>query len=135
MDRYALSAADIIAARHLAPDCPVASFTQFRDLDYILLTEGNNLYDRALQLFQQADITPRIKLQLSQQVTAYHLALAEFGATFVSDRMIRTENIPLKFYKIDEAISNRQFYILLPHNSYTSNATREFIELLLADQE
>ncbi len=128
---YALSAADIVSKKHLHSDCPTAPFSYFHNLDYILLSEGNNLHDRAFQLFKAAGFSPRIKLQLSQLVTAYHLAIAEFGATFISDRIIRTADAPLKFYKIAPQIADRLFYILLPHNSYVSKATRAFIQFLL----
>lgn len=128
---YTLSAADIMAGKHLNADCPVADFQMFRNLDYILLTEGNNLHDRAFQLFRQAGFSPRIKLQLSQQVTAYHLAIAEFGSTFVSDRIVQSAEVPLNFYKLDEAIGKRLFYIFLPHQSYVSNASKKLINFLL----
>lgn len=132
LGEYALSASDVMDSLHYSDDCPVAPFSSFRELDYILLTEGNNLHDRAFQLFEQAGFSPHIKLLLSQQVTAYHLAMSAYGATFVSDRMVRSHLVPLKFYKIDPKISDRLFYILLPNQSYTPKAVEKLIQLLLA---
>lgn len=131
VSKLALTADDIICGRHLQPDCASVSLNTFCDLEYILLTPGNNLYDRAVQLFKNAGFEPKIKLQLSQLVTAYHLASENFAATFVSDRMIRNSEVPLVFYKIDPALSDRLFYILLPNRIYTSHAVKRFIQYLL----
>ena len=127
----ALTAQDIIDGRHLDPTCPSAPLSLFRDLEFILLTPGNNLHDRAIQIFQEAGFKPNIKLRLSQLATAYHLAADGFGATLVSDRMIHTPNVPLRFYQLNSQLADRMFYVLLPNRNYTSFAVKRFIQYLL----
>jgi DNA-binding transcriptional LysR family regulator len=61
-------------------------------------------------------------------VTAYHLAAAGIGATFVSDLLIRDSDQELNYYKIDSNLVTRQFYALLPKRKYVSVAARRFIE-------
>lgn len=124
----ALSAAQVVQGRHLEHDCPRAPLHWFAQLDFILLSQGNNLHERCSQMFTEADIRPRIKMVLNQLVTAFHLAEAAMGATFVSDRMISAHNNRLLYYPLQSDIANRLFYILLPQNSYVPSAVRRFIE-------
>lgn len=122
---------DIIIGEHLKPECPTVNLRSFQELDYVLLSEGNNLHDRAHRMFEEADLEPVIKLTLSQLVTAYHLAAANIAATFTSDRMVRDPSIPLCFYKIDSEQTTRVFYALLSNRTYTPQAVKVFIQHLL----
>lgn len=128
---YILSAEDILNKRHLDDDCPALPLSEFRDLEYLLLNEGNNLYDRSIQMFQDAGFAPKIKMTISQLVTAYHLAANDFAATFISDRLVRDSSAPLAFYKIQSGLIKRDFYILLPDRAYTSIAVNTFIQYFL----
>ena len=123
-----LSAEDVLSGKHLSPDCPVVPLSRFQNLEFILLSPGNNLHERSAQLFLEAGFTPRVKLQLSQLVTAYHLSAAALGATFVSDRLVRPQDTELRFYALDSAHTTRDFYMLLPIRHYTSLAVRAFID-------
>ena len=124
----ALSADDVLAGRHLEPDCPAISAEAMSELEYVLLSEGNNLHDRALQIFAEAGITPRIKLEISQLATSYHLARANLGAAFVSDRMISGNEERLRFYRVDSPAAEREFYAVMPGREYTSKAVRAFVD-------
>ena len=129
----ALTPQDVLENKHLEPSCPLVPLEQFRDLEYILLTPGNILYDRAQSFFAEAGFEPVVKLQLSQLATAYHLASSEFAATFISDRMIQSRDVPLLFYKINSGLAKRLFYILLPNRNYTSHAVKRFIQYFLVN--
>ena len=126
--KAALSAKDIIKRTHLKKACPTVDLIQFKEVDFLLLTAGNNLHDRGRQLFQEANFEPKIKMEVSQLATAYHLAEHAMAATFVSDRLVTTEGDNLCYYKLDSALAERLFYILLPKRKYTSFATRAFIQ-------
>lgn len=123
----ALTADEIAAGKHLFDDCPVVDLTHFRDLEFLLLTEGNNLHDRGLQLFEEAGFAPKIKMEVSQLVTAYHLAEHALAATFVSDRLVSSDGGRLYYYKLDSQLTKRLFYILLPQRKYTSFAVQAFV--------
>ncbi|MBQ7544804.1 MAG: LysR family transcriptional regulator [Synergistaceae bacterium] len=123
----ALSAEDVIEGKHLQADCPAIPAEAMNGLEYVILSEGNNLHDRALTIFQEAGITPRIKLEIAQLATSYHLAGANFGAAFISDRMIQRGDDGLRFYRIDSDVTERAFYGVLPRREYTSKAVRAFI--------
>ena len=128
LSEFVLTSADIEKGRHLSDTCPSVSLTFFRDVDFILLSPGNNLHDRSLKMFESAGFTPSVKLQLSQLVTAYHLTEHFPAATFVSDRLVRNSHASLCYYKLDYEHAQRTFYILLPKRNYTSIAVRTFIQ-------
>lgn len=128
----ALSAGDIQAERHLSPACPKVSLERFRESEFILLKKGNNLYERSARMFESAGFTPKVKLALSQLVTAYRFAENGVGATFVCDRIVRAEpSQTLTFYSIDSPEVDRLFYTLLPQRNYTAHAVKAFIKYAL----
>lgn len=129
----ALTPSDIIKKKHLEQSCPIVPLENFQELEYILLSPGNNLHDRSLKFFQEAGFEPKIKLQLSQLATAYHLAADDFAATFISDRMILNTEVPLLFYKLKSDLAKRLFYMLLPNRNYTSFAVKRFIQYFLVN--
>jgi len=127
-----MSAGDIRAGRHLSPSYPKVPLERFRELEFILLQKGNNLYDRSAHMFESAGFTPKVKLALSQLVTAYRFADSGMGATFVSDRIVRaTPSQNLTFYSINSPEVDRLFYTLLPQRNYTAHAVKAFIEYAL----
>lgn len=123
-----LSAEDIMKGAHLDQACPMVDLIRFDELEFLLLTAGNNLHDRGLQLFQEAGFEPKVKMEVSQLVTAYHLAEHALAATFVSDRLVTADSRQLCYYKLDSKLTERLFYILLPERKYTSAAVRAFIQ-------
>lgn len=129
----ALTTQDILTQKHLAVECPAISLSDFQDLDFILLNEGNNLYDRSIEMFREAGFHPKIRITLAQLVTAYHLAESGYAATLISDRLIRTPTDNLVFYKINSAQTQRLFYILLPNRRYTTHAAKMFIHFFLTN--
>ena len=125
-----LSAADIINKKHLAPEYPAVSVSSFKNIDFILLEEGNNLYDRSMKIFENAGFSPSVKIHLSQLVTAHHLAESGYAATFISDRLIKHEDSNLNYFKLEDKESLRTFYILSHPDRYISNAVSAFIDYI-----
>ena len=130
-----LCAGQVKGGRHLEADCPSVPLAQVKGLPFILLTKGNNLYERSVRMFEEAGFEPSTKMKLSQLVTACHLADAGIGATFVSDRLPLSTMRGLNYYKIDSSLTTRQFYILfyilLPKRKYVSAAVRKFIDFFI----
>lgn len=125
----ALTAQDIQKGRHLEDVCPSVQLSYFRNVDFILLTQGNNLYERSLSMLQAAGVEPQVKMQVEQLVTAYHLVERFPAAAFVSSRLVTQTATPLRFYKLAYSQAVRHFAVLLPRRDYTSLAVRTFIKL------
>ena len=123
----ALTSEDIAAGKHLSQACPTVNLARFKELEFLLLTGGNNLHERGLQLFEEAGFAPKIKMEVSQLVTAYRLAEHALAATFVSDRLVAADGGRLCYYKLDSKLTQRLFYILLPERKYTSFAVQAFV--------
>lgn len=130
LQKFRLTAEDVMRGRHLETDCPCVSLKEFENEEFILLKEGNNLYERSLKLFHEAGIEPRVKLKISQLVTAFHLVDQGFAAAFISDRLIQHKNLHLCCYKLDDPTIFRRFYILLNNQRYVSNSVRAFIHYM-----
>lgn len=116
------------AGRHRQPDCPRLPLAALAEPGMILLRKGNNLYERAWEMFEAAGITPRVKMDLNQLVTAYHLAEAGMAATLVSGRIVKPGSDTLRYYPLDTPLATRIFYILLPQNAYVPVAVRRFVD-------
>ncbi len=123
-----LTVRDVVEDRHLAPECPAVDLSAFSEMEYILLKKGNNLFDRANSMIREAGFEPKIKMNLSQIVTAYKMAAADIAATFVSDRLIKgVGDDSLVYYRLNSKHTTRIFYILSPRTEYTSNAVKQFV--------
>lgn len=128
LGEFALTAQEVQEKKHLHKDCPAVNLREFAELEFILLNKGNNLHERAWSMFREVDMAPKIRMTLSQMVTAYRLAAAGMGATFASDRLVCAENTNLCFYKIESRYAMRSFSLLLPRREYTSRAVRGLVD-------
>lgn len=126
----ALTAEDVLRQKHLKDSCPQVELCTFAELEFILLRKGNNLHDRAWDMFREAGFEPKIKLTLSQLVTACRLAAANMAATFVSDHMIGPMDNSLCYYKLHSEHTTRMFYILLPNKDYVPVAVKKMMEYI-----
>lgn len=128
----ALTAGQVMAGAQRRPDCPKLPLRALAEPELILLRKGNNLYERAWEMFDAAGITPKVKLDLNQLVTAYHLAEAGMAATFVSGRIVKAPSDKLRFYALDSPLATRLFYILLPRHAYIPAAVRRLVDHILS---
>ena len=128
---YALTAQQVVGGVHRDPERPRIGVEAFADLPIILLRSGNNLHDRCWQMFREAHVEPTVKLELSQLVTAFHLAEAGMAATFVSDRIVKAGHDALLYYPLASEVAVRQFSILLPRDAYVPIAVRRLVEHIL----
>lgn len=125
----ALTTNDILSRHHLDSDCPSVTMKPFSDTPFILLSPGNNLYSRSMSFFQDAGVHPPLAMQVSQLVTACHLAQSGIGAAFISDWMVTGKHPEMIYYKIESPLATRVFDIVTPDKNYLSNAQRAFIQL------
>lgn len=129
---YALTAGQIKAGCHLKTDVPAVSITVFRDDPFLLLREWNDTRERAMHICKVNQFTPKIRLELDQQITAYNLACHGMGIAFVGDSLIQNlpESEQVFFYKIDNQDSSRQIQLYYKRNRYLSKACAAFLAIL-----
>lgn len=130
ISRNGLSTAQIRENIFLKNNCPYISLSSFSDLPFLILTESNNLRERALSICSTAGFTPYVRFYVEQLETAYHLAGEGLGITFVTDQMIKKnpkEN--LTYYKLQSPEAIRHFQAVTRKKGYMSHIMRKFIEL------
>lgn len=122
----AMTSKDILQGRHRSGDTKAVDLKGFAGIPFIFLKPGNNLFARSTAFFEEAGTKPNIILHVNQLVTAWHLACAGLGATFVSDALIKTETEDVCFYSIPSASSVRHFDMIMSERHYVSQAMKEF---------
>ena len=121
----------VVQGAHLLPEYPCVPLAEFADESFLILTPGNNLNERALQLCRAAGFEPRVRLELEQLVTAYRLARHGLGVTFATALLVKeSPDADMLYYKIDSPLATRSFHAILRKNGYISNAIRAFIDVL-----
>ena len=130
--RYRLTARDLCSGE--APHAPLALF---RDTPFLMLKEGNDTRERAERLCAQAGFSPKIRLQLDQQLAAYTLAGYGLGAAFISDTLALSAppDERLYFYRIDNPDVERSISLFYKRTRVLSAPMRAFLSLLPSDGE
>lgn len=130
--RYRLTARDLCSGE--APHAPLALF---RDTPFLMLKEGNDTRERAERLCAQAGFSPKIRLQLDQQLAAYTLAGYGLGAAFISDTLALSAPPAerLYFYRIDNPDVERSISLFYKRTRVLSAPMRAFLSLLPSDGE
>ena len=127
--RFRLSAADL-----LREETPRAPLSLFQDTPFLMLKEGNDTRERAEHLCARAGFSPKIRLQLDQQLAAYTLAGYGLGAAFISDKLAVSAppDERLYFYRIDSPDVERSISLFYKRTRVFSAPMRAFLDLLPA---
>lgn len=133
LSKFALSKEMIVNDFHLSDNCPCVPIEEFKDTPFLLLTQKNNLYHRAISICNNAGFTPIIKMHLDQLVTAFNLSCAGLGATFVSALLVKNNlnSNNMVYYKISSPLTTRHFNVITKKDKYVSNAVRKFIDIIV----
>lgn len=109
-----------------------------KDCPFLLINKANRVRTIADEMFQEAQITPRIILETENIETVLALAAKGMGITFypkmfiaghgeISDRFKRSEG--LNFYSLNYSRSHGVLGIGYHKGHYLSQATKEFIQI------
>lgn len=104
---------------------------KFRDEPFIMLKPENDTGKRAVNIFQEHGLAPRIIFELDQQMTSYNITCSGMGISFISDTLITRapshENVV--YYKLPGENSHRSIYFYWKRGRYFSRAMKEFLEI------
>jgi len=110
----------------LPPDC-------WSQIPLLMLTPGNNLHTRTLEIYKQNHATPNIILEMQQLVTAYNLAISGLGATLTTEFIIKKNAEPHGiYYKLDSPLVYRDFSFIMNKRGYISKAAQKFMDMTKA---
>ncbi|MDF2512779.1 MAG: putative LysR family transcriptional regulator [Herbinix sp.] len=126
---YILTRQDVISNLHEALRS-IPSLEDLKSIPFLLLREGNNLYDRSKMLFEVEGISPPITMSLDQLTTAHYLCKSGMGATFTTGQLIKQidDHENLVYLKVDHPLMTRNFKIVVNKNRYRSNIMNAFIK-------
>jgi DNA-binding transcriptional LysR family regulator len=130
--KAAMTCADIQANRHWNDDQPCVDLKDFGDTPFILLESKYNLRKRTDAFFEECSAVPNICMEITQIVTAFALAAAGIGATFVPDRAITKEHPELAFYKLSSPQTVRDMHIVINSKHYISKAANRFVDMFVS---
>jgi len=115
----------IVPAAHV----PAVDVSLFQNEKFILLKNGNDMYDRAVAIFEESNMNPDVAFEVDQLNMAYALTESGVGVSFVTDTLFKyrkhTEDVIL--YQPDTRYARRTLYVAHKKNRYCTKAMSEFI--------
>lgn len=133
---FALSFDDVRAGFYKTKDFPGLCLKPFKDEQFLLLRQGNDLHRRSLKMLKNAGFTPKVFMYLDQMLTSYYIAKNGKGITFIRANMLDyvEHTDQLCFYKIKDRSALRNIMLNYPKNRELAQPAREFIEYLLENR-
>ncbi len=127
---FQIRPADIFNDRIAPERIPPVPMEAFRDETFVMLKDRNDMYYRAIKIFEKAGIDPPISFSVDQLNISFSLAVSGMGLCFATDTLFRfggfRDNVIL--YNIAPEVSHRTLYIARKKNKYCSRAMTKFIE-------
>lgn len=102
------------------------------NVPFLFLKEGNDTRARADRLCTINGFHPKIRLQLDQQIAAYHLAAYGLGAAFISDTLAKRAPVDdrLVFFRLGEEEARRSIYVTHKKNRFLSAPMSAFLRMI-----
>ncbi|WP_434310134.1 LysR family transcriptional regulator [Hominifimenecus sp. rT4P-3] len=129
---YRLSFQDIREGRHLTDCHPRLSVKVFANEPFLIMKQGNDMYNRSLSICRNAGFTPKIRMYLDQLMTSYHLACDGKGIAFIRDSIPQhvSATDQVFFYKIDDQLAKRQISLSYQKAASLSGAAQTFLDYI-----
>lgn len=108
-------------------------FNLLKDCTFITLHSDQDIGLKMDALFKKHNFTPKHTITSSQTLTTLGLTLSGAGISLISESTLNNYELKKKpcTYLIDPEICSRSMYVAYPKNQYVSNATQEFIKVIL----
>ena len=122
--------ADDLYGLRVAAEAPKVSIAEFADAPFLLLKKGNDMHERALEIFRRARVAPKVIMTLDQLMTSYHMAAAGIGAAFVRAELMKYGDGGLCYYRLDDEHTVRKINLICKKSRKLPGVVEEFIEYL-----
>ncbi len=132
LEKYRLTFEEVGSGQYLAPQYPPVSLREFEKESFLLLKQGNDMYERSLKMFKKAGFAPTVGMYLDQLLTAYYIACSGKGIAFVRAGITNYLEVTHKlvFYKIDDENSRRNIMLYYKNSQPLSKVGQDFIRFL-----
>lgn len=122
--------ADDLYGLRVAAEAPKVSIAEFADAPFLLLKKGNDMHERALEIFRRARVAPKVIMTLDQLMTSYHMAAAGIGAAFVRAELMKYGDGGLCYYRLDDEHTVRKINLICKKSRKLPGVVEAFIEYL-----
>ena len=136
LQEFQISLTDIKTRKFLDQDIPSVPLETFAKEPFILMKPDNDTRKRAMKICRSFGFTPRIVLELDQQMTSYNVTSSGLGISFLGDTLVSMvpENSRVVYYKLPLDISERGLYFNWKSGRYMSRAMEEFLKLACGEE-
>lgn len=134
---YQISPTMIKEGKYLEDSVKEIDLKVFRDQPFILQKKENDTRLRTNQICQMQKFTPRILLEVDQQMTAYNIANSGMGISFVSDTLAQKvfRHSEIVYYRLNKESSTREVHFYWKKGRYLSRAMEEFLKIVGKEEE
>ena len=130
LSEYQLGADDIKNASRLRDGCPRISVGEFKDMPFLLLKQGNDMYSRAIKICKQEGFAPNTFVTLAQLLTSYHMVAAGMGVAFIRAGLMSYVHGDVCFYALDSQDTVRNINLVCKKNRTLPDTVQKFLSYL-----
>lgn len=133
LEAFQLCWEDIVSGECWSDAVPSVPLQTFSAQPYLFLKEGNDMYERAHHMCQNAGFSPKIVMYLDQLLTSYYIAREGHGVCFIRAEMLSylKKTDKLVFYKLDDPLTLRNVYLYSQNRNRNSPLLPSLINFLL----
>ncbi len=104
---------------------------QFKNEPFIMLKQENDTRRRGSKLCQKYGFSPKVVLELDQQMTSYNITCTGMGISFISNTLIchMAPHPNVLYYKLPIEDTHRNLYLYWKSGKYLSRSMEEFLDL------
>lgn len=128
---YKLSFQDIQEERFRLKSVQAVPLKEFYDTPFITMKEGNDMHTRSVNMCRNAGFTQKVAISVDQVLTSVNIAATGVGAVFVRSDIVKClpDNGKLVYYKLGDALAERNVSFSVKRNRYLTSAMREFLRI------
>lgn len=105
------------------------NLAEFSDLPFIMMEEGQFLYNTSHTLCKRAGFVPKTIVECYNLETAMHLIKAGVGISIIPDLMIHLVG-DLNYYNLEGIMPKSQISITYKNDQYLSDKAKELIDII-----
>lgn len=128
---FRLSYQDVVTERFLLDSFAPVPLSLFKDVPFVIMKPGNDMYQRSFNMCKNAGFTPNAAIQMDQVLTSLNIASNGVGAVFIRSDIIGClpENPKLAYYKVGDPLARRKVMFISKKGKYITAAMREFLRM------
>lgn len=132
LEKAVISYDDLCSGKYLNEKIPAVPMEKFAKENFLFLRKGNDMWTRGFSICHDAGFEPQISMEFDQLQTAYYLANAGKGVTFIRAGLpyYIGDSGNLNFYKIDHPAVSREVRIYYKKDEKFSKVQEEFLDYL-----